>query len=105
MSVIGIVASGAGGVEQLRVGLVEPLVPLGHTVAVTLTPTAARWLEHIGEIGKLEAVTGLPVRAEAPPVVAVGGRQDDHSALSWRSRRRRAGLARKRSRFVGGARG
>jgi hypothetical protein len=48
----------------LRGGLVEPLVGLGHTVAVTLTPTAARWLEHIGEIGKLEAVTRLPVRAE-----------------------------------------
>jgi phosphopantothenoylcysteine synthetase/decarboxylase len=64
MSVIGIVASAAGGVEHLRAGLVEPLVAFGHTVPVTLTPTAARWLEHLSEIGKLEAVTGLPVRAE-----------------------------------------
>ncbi|WP_112237492.1 flavoprotein [Kribbella monticola] len=59
--VVGVVASGAGGVEHLRSGLVEPLVALGHTVAVT---PAARWLEDIGEIGKLEAVTGLPVRSE-----------------------------------------
>lgn len=62
--IIGVVASAAGGVEHLRVGLVEPLVRLGHEVAVTLTPTAGRWLEQIGEIGKLEAVTGLPVRVE-----------------------------------------
>jgi hypothetical protein len=58
MSVIGVVASAAGGVEHLRVGLVEPLVSFGHTVAVTLTPTAARWLEHLGEIGKFETATG-----------------------------------------------
>lgn len=63
-SVVGVVASSAGGVEQLRVGLVEPLVALGHTVPVTLTPTAGRWLERVGEIGKLKAVTGLPVRVE-----------------------------------------
>jgi hypothetical protein len=62
--IVGVVASGAGGVEYLRVGLVEPLVALGHEVAVTLTPTAGRWLAEIGEVGKLEAVTGLPVRAE-----------------------------------------
>jgi hypothetical protein len=61
---IGVVGSAAGGVEYLRVGLVEPLVELGHTVAVALTPTAGRWLEQIGEVGKLEAVTGLPVRVE-----------------------------------------
>lgn len=63
-SVVGVVGSSAGGVERLRVGLVEPLVAKGHTVAVSLTPTAGRWLERSGEIGKLEAVTGLPVRAE-----------------------------------------
>jgi phosphopantothenoylcysteine synthetase/decarboxylase len=63
-SVIGVVASSAGGVEHLRTGLVEPLMERGHRVAVTLTPTAARWLDHIGEISKLETVTGLPVRSE-----------------------------------------
>jgi phosphopantothenoylcysteine synthetase/decarboxylase len=44
--------------------LVEPLVERGHQVAVTLTPTAGRWLDRVGEISKLEAVTGLPVRTE-----------------------------------------
>ena len=62
--IVGVVASGAGGVERLRTRLVEPLIALGHTVAVTLTPTAGRWLEHIGEVGKLEVATGLPVRSE-----------------------------------------
>ncbi|MEU0091840.1 flavoprotein [Kribbella sp. NPDC006257] len=62
--IVGVVASGAGGVEQLRVGLVERLVALGYTVAVTLTPTAGWWLENVGEVGKLEVVTGLPVRSE-----------------------------------------
>lgn len=62
--VIGVVASSAGGVEHLRTGLVEPLVQRGYTVAVTLTPTAARWLGHIGETGELATVTGLPVRSE-----------------------------------------
>ncbi|TWD81172.1 hypothetical protein FB561_2276 [Kribbella amoyensis] len=41
---IGVVGSSAGGVEHLRSGLVEPLIAEGYQVAVTLTPTAARWL-------------------------------------------------------------
>lgn len=64
MYVVGVVASSAGGVEDLRTGLVEPLLLRGHKVAVTLTPTAARWLDHIGETSKLVAATGLPVRSE-----------------------------------------
>jgi len=63
-SVIGVVASSAGGVEDLRTGLVEPLLERGHRVAVTLTPTAARWLDHIGETSKLATITGMPVRSE-----------------------------------------
>jgi len=63
--VVGVVASSAGGVEDLRTGLVEPLLEAGHRVAVTLTPTAARWLDHLGETTKLADVTGLPVRSEA----------------------------------------
>lgn len=58
------VASGAGGVLQLRERLVEPLVAKGYQVAVTLTPTAARWMAHGNEIERLEVVTGLPVRSE-----------------------------------------
>lgn len=61
---IGVVACAAGGVEDLRVGLVEPLVASGHQVGVTLTPTAGRWLDHLDEIAKLEVATGLPVRVD-----------------------------------------
>ncbi|MGW4433650.1 flavoprotein [Streptomyces tendae] len=62
--VLGVVGSAAGGVETLRVGLVEPAIERGWQVAVTLTPTAGRWLRLSGEIGRLEKVTGLPVRDE-----------------------------------------
>lgn len=42
-----------------------PALDRGWTVAVTLTPTAARWLEHDGERTKIEEVTGQPVRSAA----------------------------------------
>ncbi|MGW4228922.1 flavoprotein [Streptomyces sp. NPDC004980] len=61
--VLGVVGSAADGVEQLRTGLVEPAIALGWQVAVTLTPTAGRWLRASGELPRLEALTGLPVRA------------------------------------------
>jgi flavoprotein len=61
--VLGIVACGTGGIEELRPCLVEPLVRRGWEVAVTLTPTAAAWLTDLGEIRPLEEVTGLPVRS------------------------------------------
>lgn len=57
------VAASAGGVEALRAGLVQPLIDEGHQVAVTLTPTAAAWLDHLGEVQRLETLTGLPVRS------------------------------------------
>ena len=63
MTSIGVVAASAGGVETLRTGLVQPLVDDGHQVAVTLTPTAAAWLDHLGEVRRLESLTGLPVRS------------------------------------------
>ncbi|WP_435864690.1 flavoprotein [Streptomyces sparsogenes] len=55
-------AAGAGGVESLRTGLVEPALRRGWQVAVTLTPTAGEWLRATGELERLEKVTGLPVR-------------------------------------------
>ncbi|WP_433262593.1 flavoprotein [Actinosynnema sp. CS-041913] len=59
--VLGLVASGAGGVERwFRTGLAEPLARQGWRLAVTLTPTAARWLEP--EVAGLAALTDLPVR-------------------------------------------
>ncbi|MFJ8824442.1 flavoprotein [Streptomyces sp. NPDC102467] len=62
--VLGIVGSGAGGVEALRTGLVEPAIERGWQVAVTLTPTAGQWLRLSGEVERLEKATGLPVRDE-----------------------------------------
>lgn len=62
--VLGVVGSGAGGVEALRTGLVEPAVRRGWQVAVTLTPTAGHWLRMNGELARLEEATGLPVRDE-----------------------------------------
>lgn len=61
--VLGVVGTGAGGVEKLRTGLVEPAIEQGWQVGVTLTPTAAKWLDDIGELTLLEKVTGLPVRS------------------------------------------
>ncbi|MFE7246154.1 flavoprotein [Streptomyces sp. NPDC057580] len=52
----------ADGVEALRTGLVEPAIALGWQVAVTLTPNAGQWLRTNGELDRLEALTGLPVR-------------------------------------------
>ena len=63
MTSIGVVAASAGGVETLRIGLVQPLIDDGHQVAITLTPTAAAWLDHLGERQRLEDLTGLPVRS------------------------------------------
>ncbi|SEO88661.1 Flavoprotein [Actinacidiphila rubida] len=59
---LGVVASGAGGVERLRTGLVAPALERGWRVAVTLTPTAGAWLRRTGEVQRLEELTGLPVR-------------------------------------------
>ena len=58
----GVVAASAGGVEVLRTQLVRPLIDRGHTVAVTLTPTAGEWLRATGELDKLQDLTGLPAR-------------------------------------------
>ncbi|MEV8414908.1 flavoprotein [Streptomyces niveus] len=60
--VLGVVASAAGGLDSLRTGLVEPALARGWRVAVTLTPTAGRWLRASGEWPRLESLTGLPVR-------------------------------------------
>jgi hypothetical protein len=60
MTSIGVVAASAGGVETLRVGLVQPLLDDGHQVAITLTPTAAAWLDHLGERQRLEDSPAFP---------------------------------------------
>ncbi|MDJ0463445.1 flavoprotein [Streptomyces sp. H27-C3] len=62
--VLAVVGCAADGVEQLRSGLVEPAMERGWQVAVTLTPTAGRWLRETAEFKRLEKLTGLPVRDE-----------------------------------------
>ena len=59
---LGLVACSAGGIEDLRTHLIEPMQAEGWTVAVTVTPTAGTWLRASGEWDKIEAVTGFPVR-------------------------------------------
>jgi hypothetical protein len=61
---LGLVCASAGGLEVVRERLIEPMVSDGWTVAVTVTPTAATWLRELGEIERIETVTGLPVRHE-----------------------------------------
>ena len=59
---VGLVCCAAGGIEQVRAGFVEPALARGWRVAVSLTPTAATWLRAAGEVDRLAALTGLPVR-------------------------------------------
>lgn len=62
--VLGVVGTAAGGLEELRTGLVAPAIDQGWQVAVTLTPTAAHWLRIADETERLAELTGLPVRHE-----------------------------------------
>ena len=59
---LGLVCCSAGGLEEIRIKLIEPMITDGWRVAVTATPTAARWLREAGETSRIEAVTGYPVR-------------------------------------------
>lgn len=62
--VLGLVGCAAGGLEQIVAKLIEPMQERGWQVAVTLTPTAATWLDATGDNEKLEQVTGYPVRSK-----------------------------------------
>jgi hypothetical protein len=62
--VLGLVASSCGGLDTRFVAeLAAPAVERGWRLAVTLTPTAARWLESTGELARLAALTDLDVRS------------------------------------------
>jgi hypothetical protein len=62
---LGLVASAGGGMEsRFRVELAEPATRRGWRLAITLTPTAERWLDAAGELDKLRALTDLPVRSQ-----------------------------------------
>ncbi|SFQ50928.1 Flavoprotein [Amycolatopsis arida] len=61
---LGLVASSCGGVEtRLCAELAGPAARRGWRLAVTLTPTAARWLAATGELDRLRGLTDLEVRS------------------------------------------
>jgi hypothetical protein len=63
VKVLGLVASSCGGLDTRFAGeLAAPAAERGWRLAVTLTPTAYRWLEHTGGLGELRALTDLEVR-------------------------------------------
>ncbi|HKS46768.1 MAG TPA: flavoprotein [Amycolatopsis sp.] len=62
--VLGLVASSCGGLDaRFRTEIAEPAAERGWRLAITLTPTAARWLDAAGEIAKLQDLTDLEVRS------------------------------------------
>ncbi|MGI5501034.1 flavoprotein [Lentzea sp. CA-135723] len=62
---LGLVASGCGGVEKwFRTDLAEPAVQRGWQLAITFTPAVAPWFEAAGELDQLQALTDLPIRWE-----------------------------------------
>ncbi|HJQ45824.1 MAG TPA: flavoprotein [Amycolatopsis sp.] len=66
MTDLGLVASSCGGLDtQFRREIAEPAAARGWRLAITLTPTAAQWLEAADEIGKLAELTDLEVRTDA----------------------------------------
>jgi hypothetical protein len=62
VTTLGLVCSSAGGLEHVAERLVRPLLEKGWSIAVTVTPTAMTWLEDSGDRGRLEELTGYPVR-------------------------------------------
>ncbi|MFD9963055.1 flavoprotein [Amycolatopsis sp. NPDC058986] len=64
MTNLGLIASSCGGLDtRLATELAKPAAERGWRLAITLTPTAARWLEHTGGLADLEPCTDLPVRS------------------------------------------
>lgn len=61
---LGLVCCAAGGIEEVRSRLIEPLIGDGWRVAVTATPTAAHWLDVSGDTARIEQLTGYPIRSQ-----------------------------------------
>jgi len=60
---LGLVGSACGGVEsRFRTEIAAPAAAAGWRLAITLTPTAYAWCAHTGELGRIQALTDLPVR-------------------------------------------
>lgn len=60
---LGLAGAAAGGLDDIRPRLIVPLIERGWRVTVTLTPTAAQWLNASGEVAAIEDVTGFAVRS------------------------------------------
>ncbi|GAA3006882.1 flavoprotein [Actinokineospora diospyrosa] len=64
--ILAVVAAAAAGVDQrLRVEVAEPAAARGWRLAITFTPTAGQWMDAVGETGRLQALTALPVRSRS----------------------------------------
>ncbi|WP_020658129.1 flavoprotein [Amycolatopsis benzoatilytica] len=64
MTDLGLVASSCGGLDlRFTAELAKPAAARGWRLAVTLTPTAHRWLDTTGGLAELQATTDLPVRS------------------------------------------
>jgi hypothetical protein len=64
MPVLGLIGCAAGGLEEILPKLIKPMQERGWQVAVTLTPTAATWLDATGENDKITQATGYSVRSK-----------------------------------------
>lgn len=63
MKDLGLIAGSCGGLDvRFAAELVRPAAERGWRTAITLTPTAMRWLESTGALADVEAATDLPVR-------------------------------------------
>jgi len=61
---LGLVVAAGGGIDRrLAAELAEPARDRGIRLAITLTPTAHRWLASAGQLDRLAALTDLPVRS------------------------------------------
>ncbi|WP_410589128.1 flavoprotein [Amycolatopsis sp. lyj-23] len=64
MTDLGLVASSCGGLDvRFAAELAHPAAGRGWRPAITLTPTAHRWLTSTGGLAEVEACTDLPVRS------------------------------------------
>ncbi|MFF8430635.1 flavoprotein [Streptomyces sp. NPDC016566] len=61
MPTLSLIGSAAGGLQELRPHLMEPLKDRGWSTVVTVTPSAYSWLETAGELPKIEELSGYPV--------------------------------------------
>jgi 2-polyprenyl-6-methoxyphenol hydroxylase-like FAD-dependent oxidoreductase len=61
---LGLIAGSCGGLDvRFAAELVKPAAERGWRPAITLTPTAMRWLESTGALAEVAAATDQPVRS------------------------------------------